>query len=109
MASAQMVQMQRYTPIAYEEMRGSASVDPDLTLGVLMELTISPELEAFDHFHACRCDRCGEVIQTEQWMQGTECDEDVCSSRHSAAAAKGGFTSATCKITQRTLTQALRR
>ena len=109
MASAQMVQMQRYTPIAYEEMTGTASADPDLTLDMLMELTIFPELEAFDHFHACRCDRCGDVIQTEQWMQCTECDEDVCTSCHSAAAAEGGFTSATCKSTQHTLTQVLRR
>ena len=78
MASAQEVAMRKYTPIAYEEMKGIASVDPELPLQHLMRLTIFPELEAFDHFHPYRCDLCDQVIESEQWTQCVPCDQDFC-------------------------------
>ena len=49
MATTQAKAMERHCPIAYEEMRCTASVSPDLTEEQLMQLTIFPELEAFDH------------------------------------------------------------
>ncbi|GMH75410.1 hypothetical protein TrLO_g818 [Triparma laevis f. longispina] len=77
MANAQLKPMQQYCPIAYQEMRGT-SAGSQIPLIHLMQLTVFPELEAFDHFHPFRCDSCGEVIQTPKWRRCGECDIDVC-------------------------------
>jgi hypothetical protein len=78
MAASQLVAMQKHCPISFAEMLGTASVDPELTLEHLMQLTIFPELEAFDHFHPYRCDHCAEVIESATWMQCLPCELDFC-------------------------------
>lgn len=79
MASKQMEVMKKHCPVTFEEMRGTASVDdPDLTLELLMQLTIFPEVEAFDHFHPFRCDDCAEVIESAPFMKCIPCELDFC-------------------------------
>jgi hypothetical protein len=79
MAAAAHTAMEKHCPIAYAEMQGTASVDPELTLEHLMQLTLFPELEAFDHFHPYRCDICAEVIESASWMRCLPCELDFCS------------------------------
>jgi len=71
--------MQKHCPVAWDEMRGTAE-GSGVPLAHLMQLTIFPELEAFDHFHPFRCDAtgCANVIQDSSWRQCEKCEQDFC-------------------------------